>query len=239
MKKLLLFLAFMAVSLCSIAQNQSHVIQRGETIESIARSYGVSTEELLRFNPDAKSFVYVGMKLVIPQKNITTNNTPIPSSISEEDLPNSNSQNTIDTNKNVVLGVFYSNSFKKHDKGIYGFSADNIGCFAERIGLSQTFQTNLFLEDFDYFSLSYAFGPNVSFPLTSNGNSQMIIPLMLNFNPYANGEGKVKFMFGMASTPKLVYYLTPKIGLQLGGMVVLPFVNNTKLSGAFMFGLVF
>lgn len=45
-----------------------HVIERGETLESIAARYGVTTEEIIKLNPDAAQFVYVGMELNLPEK---------------------------------------------------------------------------------------------------------------------------------------------------------------------------
>lgn len=42
-----------------------HVVKRGETIESIADRYGTTADSILRLNPDAADFVYVGMELKI------------------------------------------------------------------------------------------------------------------------------------------------------------------------------
>lgn len=50
----------------AMAQQKSHTIQRGETIESIAKKYNVSVYALQQANPDVKDMFYVGMKLVIP-----------------------------------------------------------------------------------------------------------------------------------------------------------------------------
>ncbi len=66
MKKLFICL-FMLLSFMSImAQQVSHTVQRGETLESIAKKYNVSVYALTQSNPDAKEMFYVGMKLVIP-----------------------------------------------------------------------------------------------------------------------------------------------------------------------------
>jgi len=52
----------------AMAQSQTvtHVVQRGETIESIAEIYKVSVEDINKANPNADGIVYVGMKLNIP-----------------------------------------------------------------------------------------------------------------------------------------------------------------------------
>lgn len=61
-----------AVILCSamaVAQEaRTHVVQRGETLESIAESYGVTADDIIRLNSDAAQFVYVGMELRLPVK---------------------------------------------------------------------------------------------------------------------------------------------------------------------------
>lgn len=44
----------------------THVVKRGETIESIADRYGTTADTIQRLNPDAAEFVYVGMELKIP-----------------------------------------------------------------------------------------------------------------------------------------------------------------------------
>ena len=70
-KKLFLSAVFSAVSVFAMAQvqNVTHVVQRGETIESIAKYYHVSVDDINKANPNADGMVYVGMKLVVPVKN--------------------------------------------------------------------------------------------------------------------------------------------------------------------------
>ena len=58
----------MACATTAIAQNsQTYVVQRGETIVSIAKKYGLSEAELRQANPDLEDFFFVGMKLNIPK----------------------------------------------------------------------------------------------------------------------------------------------------------------------------
>lgn len=74
----------LSVLLCTVcvvtmAQSQTvtHVVQRGETIESIAKYYNVSVEDINKANPNADGIVYVGMKLNIPTSSkpqIVSNN---------------------------------------------------------------------------------------------------------------------------------------------------------------------
>ena len=67
-KKMILSVLFCTVCVVTMAQSQTvtHVVQRGETIESIAKYYNVSVEDINKANPNADGIVYVGMKLNIP-----------------------------------------------------------------------------------------------------------------------------------------------------------------------------
>ena len=78
-KKIFLSVLFCTVCMLSMAQSQTvtHVVQRGETLESIAESYKVSVEDINKANPNADGIVYVGMKLNIPTSSkpqIVSNN---------------------------------------------------------------------------------------------------------------------------------------------------------------------
>lgn len=67
-KKIFLSVLFCTVCMFGMAQSQTvtHVVQRGETLESIAEYYKVSVEDINKANPNADGIVYVGMKLNIP-----------------------------------------------------------------------------------------------------------------------------------------------------------------------------
>ena len=78
-KKMILSVLLCAVCVVTMAQSQTvtHVVQRGETIESIAKYYNVSVEDINKANPNADGIVYVGMKLNIPTSSkpqIVSNN---------------------------------------------------------------------------------------------------------------------------------------------------------------------
>lgn len=77
-----------------------HIVERGETLESIAQHYGVTKDDITRLNPDAAQFVYVGMELQVPQ----TGN----SSVQSEETPAS--QSFVQSQSEEV-----SNTFSKKD----------------------------------------------------------------------------------------------------------------------------
>lgn len=74
-KKTILSIILLLVCVFAMAQSQTitHVVQRGETIESIAKYYNVSVEDISKANPNMDGVVYVGMKLSIPQSNEPAN----------------------------------------------------------------------------------------------------------------------------------------------------------------------
>ena len=66
MKKLLVCLFMLLPFTAIMGQQVSHTVQRGETLESIAKKYNVSVYALQQANPGSKDLIYTGMKLVIP-----------------------------------------------------------------------------------------------------------------------------------------------------------------------------
>lgn len=74
-------LAIIVAMTANIAVAQStkiHVVERGETIESIAQKYGVTKDAIVKLNPDAAQFVYVGMELAVPVPIVATSNVTKP-----------------------------------------------------------------------------------------------------------------------------------------------------------------
>ncbi len=68
MKRYSLILTVLALLLSITADaQQTHIIQRGENAEIIARKYGVTLDELKQANPDEENY-YAGMKITIPPR---------------------------------------------------------------------------------------------------------------------------------------------------------------------------
>lgn len=62
-----LFLVFQLFSFSAYAQEyQYHVVQSGETVEDIARRYGISEDLIFKYNPDARNGIRPDEKLVVP-----------------------------------------------------------------------------------------------------------------------------------------------------------------------------
>lgn len=60
-------LVSVALAFAGYAEEKTHVVERGETLTTIAKTYGVTEQALVKANPDAASFCYVGMVLNIPE----------------------------------------------------------------------------------------------------------------------------------------------------------------------------
>ncbi len=67
MKRIIMILSYLTCILSSSAQEAStHIVQRGETLESIAQNCGITIEDLKAANPNMGEYFYVGLKLNIP-----------------------------------------------------------------------------------------------------------------------------------------------------------------------------
>lgn len=82
MKRLtpILLMLMLCISLPCFSQSVEHVVDVGETFESIAQKYGMTEQQLKEANPKYRGVFYVGMKLNIPQKyaNPTTSTPQAP-----------------------------------------------------------------------------------------------------------------------------------------------------------------
>lgn len=115
MKKLL-FTMFMLLSFTGMmAQQITHTIQRGETIESIARKYNVSVDALKKANPDISEMFFVGLKLNIPNdqpiaETINHNKTEITKAVESTQERNNDVQNQqpVDNSSSVSNNVLPS-----------------------------------------------------------------------------------------------------------------------------------
>ncbi|MBW2962859.1 amino acid ABC transporter substrate-binding protein [Mesonia aestuariivivens] len=66
-KNCLFFLLLVLASLQSFAQNfDTHKVEQGETVSSIAKKFNVSIQKIYKYNPDAKKGNIIGTVLVIP-----------------------------------------------------------------------------------------------------------------------------------------------------------------------------
>lgn len=84
MKKLftsiLIALSLLICNELSAQETVKHIVQKGETISSIATNYGVTVAEITTLNPKAAKYLFVGMELQVPVKNKPAASAPASSS---------------------------------------------------------------------------------------------------------------------------------------------------------------
>ena len=77
MKKLLIIIAILLCNFSATAQDyKTHKVQKGETIEQIAKQYLVTPYDILALNPDAKKELKPDMVLIIPTSRVKNEDIP-------------------------------------------------------------------------------------------------------------------------------------------------------------------
>lgn len=260
MNRLIIIMFMACFAICTFGQStKTHVVQRGETIKSVATKYGVSEDDIVRANPDVAEYFFVGMKLNIPYKGSDSSkekedkvneSQPIANSAtkasSHEEKPSivtKSNESSISFLKETLYLVSYYNSLKKGDKGLYGIGVDNI---SNTCGPSFRISTNLFLVDKDYFSIQTGLGGNCNVVLTDNESLRLVVPLLVYMNNYTKTElkndkieKKTAVGFGLMANPYLNIMMSNDFGLHVGALLSLPFVKKTNISAALSVGLVF
>lgn len=118
MKRIILFTLFIISVIISQAQTmKTHIIQRGETIESIAKKYGITVDDLKKENPTIEKMHYVGMALKIP----TIRQTPSTLSDTEKD------EEPAETKSLILPNSPETESFHKDGMYTYGGKGNVIG----------------------------------------------------------------------------------------------------------------
>lgn len=140
MKKLVLVLVLLVASVGISAQSvTSHTVQRGESIESIAQKYGISVNDLISANPDAKDYFFIGMKLSIPEKSVKINTiakekTSISPEPSTDELEETKHHNNTEVRKSIYYGIMagYSmNNYTGKDAKDYDINSGfHVGVFS-------------------------------------------------------------------------------------------------------------
>ena len=98
MKRIITMIAAMIVCIsAAMAQTTTkHVVERGETLTSIAARYGTSEAEIVRLNPEAAQFIYVGMELAIPASSLPTQENTAPQNSLSDDAATSTTYTSYD-----------------------------------------------------------------------------------------------------------------------------------------------
>lgn len=126
--KVIMFALAMFFSVASVMAQTStvkHTVQRGETLATIAQKYGTTEEKIKELNPEAAQFIYVGMELNIPERNVQNkveiflNSNNAADSLSAQDENNSDNQEETSYRKwAAAFSIGYG--FLPKEKGVKG-----------------------------------------------------------------------------------------------------------------------
>jgi len=217
---------FMLVSVSAAlaqAQTAKHIVERGETLETIAQKYGVTKDDIVKLNPDAAQFVYVGMELVVPVKS---GQTTVSNDITQSAVGISNVEITKTNHKNntqkesfsslnsysIILDVNYRATFSNADKGSYmveGFFYKGNGW-----GLNAGIGANYGIVDSDYAGIQFIVGPSYNYEIDNRwlllasldyyGNFHKVAEISAIEDYTPKMENKMKLGWGIALSPRLV-----------------------------------
>ncbi len=212
---------------------KTHIVERGETLASIAQKFGVTQAKIIELNPATAQFVYVGMELKIPQQEGTqqeivpkVTTTPEPSSpLYDSKLASTSSvggsENTLSDFSSFKL--HYLASFKDFEHGSYGFGFHLLGMYESPFGVTFNMYSNAGLIDVQYATVGTSFGPNVGVNISDY--FAFFAPFTCNLSWAGQGPGKDNLKFGWG------LMLQPTGALRLGSFVIsagLPISFNPK-----------
>lgn len=221
-----------------------HTVDRGETLQSIAKRYATTEAKIIELNPNAAQFVYVGMELVIPnaqehkQANIPveyTNPSNSTASSTDEMLvqTRSNGYNISDFS---FYGISYFAPFEDADKGYYMVGGE----FFSDSGWGGDLQLgfNYGLVDKDYAGCAFLVGPAYGYAF-----NKILVSASLDFIGTYSGTGKAQKTGTNGKGEKYTYLgtdskfnwgiaLMPKAAIKLGKVIPWAGVNALWAKGA-------
>lgn len=209
-----LFIAVMGVT--AAMADTTHVVNRGETLQSIAQKYGVTTEQIIQANPQAAQFIYVGMELNIPgQASQPQSSAPISQpqvqNTGGSNVMNSSVQQSSINGYEPVLsqwGVDYIANFSDNGKGYYGLFFEGLNCY----GWGGFFSAGANYGIVKSGGLTFRLGPDYGCTLAESLVFSIPATVTLSTLDYNKDQ---KTLWGLAATPKLAYKLE-KIHLNVG-----------------------
>ena len=236
-KKILLTICMVAFGVSfAIAQTSTikHTVDRGETLQSIAKRYATTEAKIIELNPDAAQFVYVGMELTIPAVKV---NDAVKEDNSKTLYNNFVTQNTSDhfiTNSALINTDFSKNNHTKFEKELYvgismnNFTGDDIKNSDMKVGFnagvtaryyvvndfflegSLGISTKGYKSDSESSSGSYwdDEGPNYDGSISTKYTSYNLdLPILVGYKLAVNDDFNIKLKVG----PYLTYALSGKL----------------------------
>lgn len=246
------------ISVMAQTNTIKHIVDRGETLQSIAKRYATTAAKIIELNPDAKQFVYVGMELVIPNtQERKQTNAPV-----EYEIPSNRAASTV-TEKMVVnprsneyslndftfYGISYFAPFEDAGTGYYMLGGEVFSDSGWGVDFHIGF--NYGLVDKDYAGCAFLFGPAYG-----HAFNNILVSASLDFLGTYSATGQSDKSGTSAKGKKYTYLgtdskfnwgiaLMPKAGVKLGkvtpwvGVSALWAKGADKLSFGFQAGIGF
>lgn len=232
----LLFSAIAVILGTAIAYSQNtvkHVIDRGETLQSIAQRYGTTVEKIIELNPDAAQFVYVGMELTVPvvayqettNISISDNSPSVTNNVLPLEQTSTSSTNDIDALHWIQVSFLYGfGDGPAKYKSAYGIHFTSQRIIQDKYGIGATFgaSENVGFVPFDASTLTCFIGPAFSFFPEQTKCVYLTLPLCLAMSAYFE-KNQEKAEQGIDSTDQKIkfgFLTTPQINVRISKVVL-------------------
>ena len=237
-----------SVALFAQTPTVKHVVERGETLEDIAKHYNVTKEDIISLNPSAEQFVYVGLELTIPQKQVAQQTSVNAVPTTQTSMPGDDyamndsagsgaSAGMADDKSFSYWGIGYFANFETADKGFYGLFCRSIADY--HFGMDFGAYANYGIVDSDYAGLEFLLGPAIGNKFDNVLASVALDAVIASFGS-VDEEGKKdsKIAWGICLLPQLAIDLggSAKIVLGVGASWS---KGADKLGWSFQAGLAF
>ena len=213
----------------SVMADTTHVVNRGETLQSIAQKYGVAVDQIIAANPQASQFIYVGMELTIPGSAVQA------PAVSEQYLQNVDGsaiqptqviqpESGVDNYGPMISqwGIDYIANFVDKGKGFYGLFFEAIG----ESGWGGFFSVGASYGIIKPGQLHLRFGPD--YGVSISDMFVLSLPVALNMTTFdhvseatyhdnvgTTSKKDMKIAWGLSATPKIAFKVE-KVHLNLG-----------------------
>lgn len=220
----------------AIAQTSTikHTVDRGETLQSIAKRYATTEAKIIELNPDAAQFVYVGMELTIPAVKVNDTVKEDNQNTLHNNFVTQNTSDQFITNSALNNTGFSKDDHTKFEKELYigvsmnKFTGDDIKNSDMKVGFNAGVTAryyvvnDLFLEGSlgistkgyksDNKSSSGLYwddeGPNYDGSISAKYTSYNLdLPILVGYKLTVNEDFNVKLKVG----PYLTYALSGKL----------------------------
>lgn len=256
MKKVIIMIICILMSVNYTLADKTHIVQRGESIVSISEYYNISEKDLIETNPGIQSLFYVGMKLNIPEtqsadsgkisqnpKDEIHHSNEMTQGVNddidfkyENNIQDPNQNDSFESLRNgAVIEIGYSAETFKYPKesGYYGVSMTTLPWKLANMLYGGVHFSPL---NFNFGLNEYTcdvikLGPAIGYYFTP----QIFVAVPLDVECAVSFVNtKTKASWGMSLAPSV--YIGNKYGVFLGPLFTLGFSGNSKISCGFRVG---